>query len=237
MNTHRFLPAILVLLLAAPSALRAQDEGDTLYVMVQGTVVNQISGLPEPYSEVRLLQAGSVRAAAPCDSEGWFGFRAVPAGSYALEVQVRGLTLYQADLVLQQNAELNIGVITDSMRLVVLREVKIFALKHMLGSQLIASPHDIRIWNMTGRKGGGDHSASVSISPDMEPEWDELDDEGDVLRLLLPIGIPGRAYKYYLTNYGLNESAHNSAMKNELLREGRILDEKRHAVHDTAASR
>ena len=228
-----------IALLFAASGLMAQDydDGDTLYVMVEGTVVNQISGLPEPYSVVHLLQGDSVRHTAPCDSEGWYGFRALPVGSYTLEVQVRGQTLYQADLVLQQNAELNIGVITDSMRLVVLREVQIVALKHLLGEQLIASPHDIRLWNMLYRKGGGDHSAAVSISPDMEPEWDELDSEGGVMRLLLPLGMPGKAYKYYLTDHGLNVSSHNSAMKNELLREGRILDERHPAPRDTLSGR
>lgn len=223
----------MLLMLLPPAALRAQEEADTLFVMVQGTVVNQISGRPEPYSVVRLLQADSVRATAPCDSDGWFGFRAIPAGSYVLEVQVRGLTFYQADLVLRQNVELNIGVITDSIRLRVLREVQVYALKHMVGSLLISSHDDMRLWNLTYRKGGGDHSAAVSISPDMEPEWDVLDDANEVLRLLLPLGIPGKAFKYYLTDYGLKESAHNSAMKNELLREGRILDAKRPAPRDS----
>ena len=233
MNTYKHVLALLVFILAV-RALAAQD---TLYVMVHGTVLNQISGLPESYSVVHLLQGDSVRYVAPCDSDGWYGFRMLPAGSYRLEVQVRGQTLYQADLVLQQNAELNIGVITDSMRFVLLREVQVIALKHMLGSQYIGSPSDIRIWNLTGRKGGGDHWASVEISPDMEADWDELDDENKILRSLLPVGVPGKAYKFYLTDHGLNVSAHNSAMKNELLRKGRILDEKRSAPRDSIAHR
>ena len=49
-------------------------------------------------------------------------------------------SLYQADLLLQENAVLNIGVITDSIRLVNLREVAIVALRHMLGSNSSAQP-------------------------------------------------------------------------------------------------
>ena len=223
-----------LMLLLCCGQLRAQDvvpAPDSVIVM--GTVVNQMSGQPEPFSVVRLLQDTGVVAAAPCDEEGWFEFLALPAGSYLLEVQVRGLTLYQADLVLQENVMLSIGVITDSLRLVNLREVSIVALRHLLGEQYIASPHDIRLWNMLYRKGGGDHSAAVAISPDMEAEYDELDAENGVSRSLLPPGIPGKAYKYYLTDHGLNVSASNSAMKNELLRDGRILDTKRRAPSDT----
>ncbi|MBR4739424.1 MAG: carboxypeptidase regulatory-like domain-containing protein [Bacteroidales bacterium] len=224
-----------LLLLLGGSHLRAQQAPDSVIVM--GSVVNQMSGRPEPFSVVRLLQDTVVVATAPCDEEGWFGIHALPAGRYLLEVQTRGLTLYQADLVLQENASLNIGVITDSLRLVNLSEVKVVALRHLLGGQLIASPHDIRLWNLLYRKGGGDHSAAVSISPDMEPEYDELDAQNGVLRLLLPVGIPGKAYKYYLTDHGLNVSPDNSAMKNELLSEGRIRDTKRYVQADTTQAK
>lgn len=206
-------------------------------VMVMGTVVNQMSGQPEPFSVVRLLQDTAVVATAPCDEEGWFGIRALPAGSYLLEVQVRGLTLYQADLVLQENASLNIGVITDSLRLVNLSEVKVTSLRHLLGGQLITSPSDIRIWNLLYRKGGGDHSAAVAISPDMAPEYDELDAANGVSRGLLPAGVPPAAYKYYLSDFGLSVSPSNSEMKNELLQQGRILDTKRRAPADTTKTR
>lgn len=219
----------LLLLVSASFPIWAQEPGVSDNVMVMGTVVNRMTGQPEPFSIVQLLQDTLVVASAPCDEEGWFGIDALPAGSYLLEVQVRGLTLYQADLVLQENAVLNIGVITDSIRLVNLREVAIVALRHLLGGQLISTTHDIRLWNLTYRKGGGDHNAAVSISPDMVPEMDELDYQNGVNRSLLPSGVPPSAYKYYLSDFGLNESSENSAMKNELLREGRILDTKRRA--------
>jgi hypothetical protein len=79
--------------------------------------------------------------------------------------------------------------------------------------------------------------AAVSISPDMVPEMDELDYQNGVNRSLLPSGVPTSAYKYYLSDFGLNESSENSAMKNELLREGRILDTKRRASADKDTTR
>lgn len=227
---------ILLLLLSAGRVV-AQEAEVLDSVVVMGTVVNRMTGQPEPFSIVQLRQDTTVVASAPCDEEGWFGIDALPAGSYLLEVQVRGLTLYQADLVLQENAMLNIGVITDSLRMVNLREVAIVALRHLLGEQLISTTHDIRLWNLVYRKGGGDHNAAVSISPDMTPEWDELDDANEVSRSLLPHGVPGSAYKYYLSDYGLNVSPQNSAMKNELLRKGRILDTKRRASADKDSTR
>lgn len=227
----------LILLLSAGLPLWAQEPGVADSVVVLGTVVNRMTGQSEPFSIVQLRQDTTVVASAPCDEEGWFGIDALPAGSYLLEVQVRGLTLYQADLVLQENAVLNIGVIIDSIRLVNLREVAIVAMRHLLGGQLISTTHDIRLWNLVYRNGGGDHNAAVSISPDMVPEMDELDYQNGVSRSLLPHGVPGSAYKYYLSDYGLNVSPQNSAMKNELLRKGRILDTRRRASADKDSTR
>ena len=227
----------LLLLVSAGFPIWAQESDVSDSVVVMGTVVNRMTGQPEPFSIVQLLRDTLVVASAPCDEEGWFGIDALPVGSYLLEVQVRGLILYQADLVLQENAVLNIGVITDSIRLVNLREVAIVALRHLLGEQLISTTHDIRLWNMVYRNGGGDHNAAVSISPDMAPEMDELDYQNGVSRSLLPHGVPGSAYKYYLSDYGLNVSPQNSAMKNELLREGRILDTKRRVPAEKDSTR
>lgn len=236
MKVKNCIYILLVLLLSAGRVV-AQEAEVPDSVIVMGTVVNRMTGQPEPYSIVQLRQDTTVVASAPCDEEGWFGIGALPAGSYLLEVQVRGLTLYQADLVLQENVSLNIGVITDSLRLVNLREVAIVALRHLLGERLINSTSDIRLWNLLYRKGGGDHNAAVSISPDMAPEWDELDDANEVSRSLLPHGVPGSAFKYYLSDYGLNVSPQNSAMKNELLRKGRILDTRRRVPADKDSTR
>ena len=226
---------VLLLLLLSPFTLPAQD--DTLFVMVQGTVQNQISGLPEPYSVVRLLQADSVYATAPCDSEGWFGLRALPAGSYLLEVQVRGLTLYQADLVLQLNAELNIGVITDSLRLVTLGEVKVIALRHMLGALQISSKKDPRLWDFSYRSGDfpRDGNAAVCAPAALHPLYgDSPFGDGTGCSRCQPSKY---FVKYYMQSYGLSVSAYNSDMKNELLRDGRILDTKRPAPSDSTVRR
>ena len=217
---------LLLTILLAAAAAWGQDDVEADSVLVSGAVVNRMSGRPEPYSVVRLLQQGALRASASCDSTGAFAAMLVPEGSYLLEVQVRGITLYQSDLVLMQNVDLSIGVITDTLRMVNLREVRVTALRHLLGSQYIFSPDDTRLWNMHRRHGGGDHSAAVAISPDMVPEWDELDAQGGVVRALLPLGVPRGAYKYHLRNAGLKADATNSDMKNDLILNGRIRDAK-----------
>ena len=216
---------LLTILLVAAGA-RAQDDTEGDSVLVSGTVVNHMTGRPEPYTVVRLLQEGRLQASMSCDSTGAFAAMLVPEGRYLLEVQVRGITLYQSDLLLMQDVDLSISVITDTLRMVNLREVRVTALHHLLGSQYIYSPDDIRLWNMHRRNGGGDHSASVAISPDMVPEWDVLDAENGVVRALLPYGVPRSAYKYHLRNVGLRADATNSDMKNDLILNGRIRDAK-----------
>ena len=224
-----------LLLLLGGSHLRAQQAPDSVIVM--GSVVNQMSGRPEPFSVVRLLQDTVVVATAPCDEEGWFGIHALPAGRYLLEVQTRGLTLYQADLVLQENASLNIGVITDSLRLVNLSEVKVVALRHLLGGQLITSKKDFRLWDFSYRSGDfpRDGNASVCAPATLHPLFGDSPCEGS--------GDGGRCkpskyfVKYYMQSYGLSVSSYNSAMKNELLSEGRIRDVKYPAPADSTKRR
>ncbi|MBQ8703305.1 MAG: hypothetical protein IJ524_02890 [Bacteroidales bacterium] len=217
---------VIMLLLLSALAAQAQEEFEEDSVLISGTVVNRMTGQPEPYTIVRLMQAGALRAAAWCDSTGSFGDLLLPVGGYLLEVQVQGVTLYQADLLLQQDANLSIGVITDTLRMVDLREVRVTALRHLLGSRYIASPDDVRLWNMLYRNGGGSHEAAVAISPDMQPEMDILDLENGVVRTLLPIRTPAKAHKYFTRNAGLKVDATNSDMKNDLLQNGRIRDTK-----------
>lgn len=224
MGMKRTILMLMFLLVAV--GVRAQDEVEADSVIVSGTVVNRMTGHPEPYTVVRLLQEGVLQASVSCDSAGEFAAMLIPEGRYLLEVQVRGITLYQSDLLLMQDADLSIGVITDTLRMVNLREVRVMALRHLLGSQYIYSPDDTRLWNMHRRNGGGDHSASVAISPDMVPEGDELDAQNGVVRALLPFGVPQRAYKYHLRNTGLRADATNSDMKNDLILNGRIRDTK-----------
>ena len=231
-RNNPFLLALLLLLcgskLCAQDVVPASDS-----VMVMGTVVNQMNGQPEPFSLVRLLHDTVVVATAACDEEGWFGIQALPAGSYLLEVQVRGLTLYQTDLVLQENASLNIGVITDSLRLVTLSEVKVIALRHMLGPLQIASKKDFRLWDFSYRSGDfpRDGNASVCAPATLHPLFGDgpYEGSGDCGRCK-----PSKYFvKFYMQSYGLAVSSYNSAMKNELLQHGRILDTYRRAPADT----
>lgn len=209
---------ILYLLMSAVASAQVDAEADS--VLIVGSVLNRMTGEPEPYTVVRLLHEGRQQSRVTCDSEGMFELPLVPAGRYQLEVNVKGWTLYQSDLVLQQNAVLNIEVITDSVRLVNLREIQIVALRNLLGDSYIASADDIRLWNMHYRKGGGDHSAAVAISPDMQPDYDEL----DAPQSILPWGMPRKAWRFHTRNTGLKASPNNSDMKNDLILHGRIRD-------------
>lgn len=225
MNKAKTIILLVVLLLTGRVAL-AQEPASPDSVVVTGTVVDHLTNEPQPFSLLHFFRGTDTAATVRCDDEGCFVNR-LAVGEYTLSVTLDGQQVYQADLVLNDNAALHIAVITDTFTFRNLKPAEITALRHMLGAQRIASPSDIRIWNLTMRKGGGDHSAAVSISPDMMPEEDELDSANGVLRLLLPVGIPGKAYKFYLSDYGLNVSADNSTMKNELLSKGRILDTRR----------
>ena len=229
------LPLLLLSIFPCGVAM-GQAQADSVIVM--GTVVDHLTDEPQPYCLLHFLCGSDTAAMVRCDDEGAFVAR-LPIGAYTLSVTLKGQQVYQSDLVLNDNAALAIAVITDSFSFRQLSTVDVNYIKHLLGTRQIASPHDIRLWNMTYRKGGGDHSAAVAISPDMESEWDETDDDpkGGVLRLLLPLGVPGKAYKYYLSDFGLKVSPSNSDMKNELLQEGRILDVKRPALTDTTQSK
>lgn len=120
-------------------------------VIVMGTVVNRLSGEAEPYCTVHFLRDTDTVATTLCDDEGFFAVDPLPAGTYGLSISLRGMTLYQADLVLNSNAELHISVITDSFQLRTLHEVEIVAPKHLLGEQLISSYDDPRLWDFSYR--------------------------------------------------------------------------------------
>ncbi len=222
MKRNNLLVFSLLLLFAVHVC--AQEPVDSVIVM--GTVVDHLTDEPQPYCLLHFVQGNDTAATVRCDEEGYFLSSPLAVGAYTLSVTLKGQMVYQSDLILNDNAALHIAVITDSFSFRVMPPVDVTYMKHLLGTQQIVSPSDIRIWNLTMRKGGGDHSAAVSISPDMEPEWDELDDqeEGRVIRSLVPLGVPGKAWKYYLLDYGLVVSPSNSDMKNELLSTGRILD-------------
>lgn len=142
-------------------------------VIVIGSVINRLSGEPEPFCIVHFFRGSDTAATVFCDTEGLFSVDGLPVGSYGLSVTLRGTTLYQADLVLNDNAFLNISVITDSFQLRTLREVAIVAPKHMLAESglLITSPDDDRLWDFMycdwciGRGAPRNASASNSVDP------------------------------------------------------------------------
>ena len=148
MKGNRFI-LFLMLLLSAGTLCAQEDEPDSIVVL--GSVVNRLSGQPEPFCQVHFLQGGDTMATAFCDDEGYFGVDRLPVGTYGLSVSLRGMTLYQSDLVLGDNAMLSLSVITDSFQLRNLREVAIVAPKHQLGEQLISSPDDPRLWDFSYR--------------------------------------------------------------------------------------
>ena len=135
---------MLVVWLSLCFVAAAQDS-----VLVMGTVVNRLSGEAEPYCTVHFLRGADTAATVLCDEEGGFFLDGLPAGSYGLSVTLRGMTLYQADLVLNSNAALSISVITDSFQFRTLHEVEIMAPKHDLATSglLITSPDDDRLWD------------------------------------------------------------------------------------------
>lgn len=148
MKGNRFI-LFLMLLLSAGTLCAQEDEPDSIVVL--GSVVNRLSGQPEPFCQVHFLQGSDTVATAVCDQEGYFGVDRLPVGTYGLSVSLRGMTLYQSDLVLGDNAMLSLSVITDSFQLRNLREVAIVAPKHQLGEQLISSPDDPRLWDFSYR--------------------------------------------------------------------------------------
>ena len=144
---------LCLLLLLCTLPLRAQEPTGSDSVTVLGLVVNRLSGEHEPFCQVHFLQGRDTVATAVCDQEGYFGVDRLPVGTYGLSVSLRGMNLYQADLVLNSNAELYISVITDSFQLRNLREVAITAPKHQLAEQgqLITTPDDPRLWDFSYR--------------------------------------------------------------------------------------
>lgn len=143
----RQLYAFLFLFLFGMAAF-GQSEADS--VMVMGSVTDRLTGEPLPLGYVHFLGTdGDTVATALCDTGGFFAVGYMPVGTYALFVSVKGLSLYRADLVLNDNADLHLSVITDSFYLRNLREVQIVEPKHELASSglLITSPDDPRLWD------------------------------------------------------------------------------------------
>lgn len=148
MNRHHIL-TLLFLISCSVAWGQGPEVPDS--VIVLGTVVNRLTGEQEPYCTVSFLRGTDTVTSVLCDGEGYFELDGLPVGIYGLGVSLRGMTLYHADLVLNDNAMLYLSVITDSFQLRTLREVAIVAPKHLLtgSGQLITSADDPRLWDFT----------------------------------------------------------------------------------------
>ena len=149
---QRLFTLTLLLLLASGMA-KGQEAVETDSVLVMGLVVDHLSGEPLQMGHVHFLRSGDTVASYVCDTEGVFVSDRLPVGTYALCVEVKGLSLYQADLMLNSNAQLCISVITDSFQFRRLREVAVVAPRHRLAEQgqLITHYDDPRLWDFMNR--------------------------------------------------------------------------------------
>lgn len=116
-------------------------------VMVFGSVTNFHMGTPMPACTIHLIQGEDTLFTSMSDAEGFFFIKGVPTGSYNLTVE-REFSLYMANLVLAENAELSISV--DTVRHVDLMPVRVTSPKHQLGNALITTPDNPRLWNFSG---------------------------------------------------------------------------------------
>ena len=209
----------MLLLCIAP--LRAQESSATDSVIVMGTVVDHLTGVPQPYCRLHFIQGADTAATLLCDNEGFFLSEGLSTGSYTLSVTLRGQQVYKSDLVLNDNAALHVAIITDSIIFRNLQSVEVTALKHLLGPLQIVSKKDTRLWDFCYRgtpwELERDGNAAVATPTTLHPLYgDNPCSEGE-------LGCC-RPNKYYSQSFGLEVSSLNSAMKNELLREGRIRD-------------
>ena len=210
-------------------------------VFVNGTVVDHLTGAPQSSCTVHLLRGTDTAATALCDEEGDFATGLMPAGAYTLNVVLEGRHVYQMDLVLGDNASLNIAVITDTFSFRTLRPIEVTAFRNLLGPLQIVSKKDTRLWDFCYRgtpwEVPRDGNAAVAIPNTLHPLYgDDPYTEGGGCRGGVCNSSTSGGNKFYHQSYGLEVSPYNSAMKNELLREGRILDVKLPAQADTTSN-
>ena len=142
---------ILGLLLLLGGHARAQEETSAPdSIIVMGTVVDHLTDEPQPYCLLHFIRETDTAATVRCDDEGYFVTRLL-AGLYMLSVTLKGQLAYQSDLVLNDNAALNIAIITDSFSFRLLRPLEVTAARHLLREQglLIESPNDPHLWDIT----------------------------------------------------------------------------------------
>ena len=181
---------ILLVMMLAAAGLWAQEPVEERLTLT-GTVYDRYSNEPLPWCILRFMQDSMTRAMVVTDRDGQFVLEGIPAGTYSLHAMVHGRSLHQADLVLNQSANLSIAI--DTVRLVNLRPVTIRQPKNMLGPSLITSTHDLRLWGFTA--GYRDANASVAVPPDAHGNLDTGVSDG----LMFDPHIPWQAQQAYLT--------------------------------------
>ena len=148
MKINRIIIIVFFTSLAFLPVCAQQEEGDS--VAVYGAILNHGTGKPEPYCTIQFLSEERLVAGTVCDEDGFFVVAPLPVGTYTLKVLLRGLTLYKQELLIEEAANLNISVITDSTTVRMLPEVSVedAAPTHQLEQQglLITSPSDPRLW-------------------------------------------------------------------------------------------
>jgi len=153
MKNHRIITIVVALLAFIPVLAQQPEYQDT--VAVYGAISNHSTGKPEPYCTIQFLDQDRLVAGTLCDEEGFFSVDALPTGSYTLKVMLSGLTLYKQDLLIDETANLNISVITDSVTIRMLPEIHVADAvpTHQLQEQelLITSPRDPRLWHFKYR--------------------------------------------------------------------------------------
>ena len=180
-------------------------------VLVMGIVVDHLSNEPQPHCLLHFVQGSDTAAIVHCDEEGYFLSAPLPVGNYTLCATLKGHQVYRADLVLNDNAALYISIITDTFSFRNLQAINVKERRRQLGTLLISSYNDTRMWNLSGQMVFDDRSASRDLSG-------------------------GRGGSTFLSHPGLEYHPLGSSMKNDLILYGRILDNKRRsAPADTTA--
>lgn len=153
MKINRIIIIVFFTSLAFLPVCAQQEEGDS--VAVYGAILNHCTGEPEPFCTIQFLDEERLVAGTVCDEKGFFVVAPLPVGTYTLKVLLSGLTLYKQELLIEEAANLNISVITDSTTIRLLPEVHVAdaAPVHQLEYQglLITSPSDPRLWDFNYR--------------------------------------------------------------------------------------
>lgn len=136
---------ILLFMMAVVATVTMAAQVDS--VVVFGSVTNFHMGTPMPACTIHLIQGEDTLYSSLSDAEGFFFIKGVPTGNYTLSVE-REFSLYMANLVLAENAELSISV--DTVRHVDLMPVRVTSSKHQLDGKLITTPEDPRLWDFSG---------------------------------------------------------------------------------------